>query len=138
MNLLNAAKKKHFESILGGDHVLLHLDSNKEGVSVPQNLANNFSLTLKVSSLFEGEMNYDDESIVVYLKFSGEYFRCELPWISIWGMTDENNAQKIWQKELPKELIVQMAKQKIQDIKNKFLNKKKKNEKPKPTLKRIK
>ncbi len=137
MNLLSATKKKYFESILGGDHVLLHLDSNKEGVAVPQNLTNNYALTLKISSLFEGEMNYDDESIVVYLKFSGEYFRCELPWTSIWGMTDENSEQKIWQKELPKELIVQMAKQKIQDIKNKFL-KKKKNEKPKPTLKRIK
>ena len=137
MNLLSVAKKKHFESIIAGDHVMLHLDSNKEGVSVPNNLSKNHAVTLKVSSLFEGEMTYDDDSIVVYLKFSGEYFRCEIPWISIWGMTDENKEQKIWQKDLPKELILEMAKQKIQDIKNKFL-KKKKNDKPKPTLKRIK
>lgn len=136
MNLLSAAKKKHFESIISGDHVMLHLDSNKEGVNVPKNLTKDHAVTLKVSSLFEGEMTYDENSIIAYLKFSGEYFKCEIPWISIWGMTDENKEQKIWQKDLPKELILKLAKQKIQDIKNKFT--KKKNDKPKPTLKRIK
>lgn len=124
MDVLQAQKKKHFEFLLEQDHVLLHLDSRRVGVIVPKSLSDNPALTLKVSKLFEGEMTYDNSSIVAYLKFSGEYFRCEVPWSSIWGMTSAGGEQKIWQEEFPKELIIEAAKQKFSQIKNRIFGKK--------------
>lgn len=123
MEVIVAQKKKHFELLLEQDHVLLHLDSRQEGVILPMNLSNNPALTLKVSKLFQGEMTYDDSSIVAYLKFSGEYFRCEMPWKSIWGMSSASGEQKIWQQDFPKELMFQVAKQKFIHLKERIFKK---------------
>lgn len=129
MEVLQAQKKKHFELLLEQDHVLLHLDSRKVGVTIPKNLSGNPALTLKVSRLFEGEMTFDNTSIVAYLKFSGEYFRCEVPWVSIWGMSSASGEQKVWQEDFPKELIIEAAKQKLSQIKNRIFGKKSSGEK---------
>ena len=123
MEVLQAQKKKHFELLLEQDHVLLHLDSRKSGVTVPKNLANNPALSLKVSRLFQGEMTFDNKSIVAYLRFNGEYFRCEIPWESIWGMSSASAEQKIWQQDSPKELVIELAKQKFIQLKERIFKK---------------
>ena len=144
MEVIQAQKKKHFEFLLEQDHVLLHLDSRRAGVTVPKNLSGIPALTLKVSRLFEGEMTHDNSSIVAYLKFSGEYFRCEVSWEAIWGMSSANTVQKVWQEDFPKELIIEAAKQKFSQIKNRIFGKKRPDDKPvekearRSELKRIK
>ena len=138
MEVKQAQKKKHFEFLLEQDHVLLHIDSRQEDVIVPKNLANNPALTLKVSRLFQGEMTFDNQSVVAYLKFHGEYFRCEVPWTKIWGMSSAAGEQKIWQADLPKELILNLAKQKLTEIKDKIFKKSSDTEPRKRELKRIK
>lgn len=130
MDVIQAQKKKHFELLLEQDHVLLHLDSRKAGVIVPTNLSDNPALSLKVSRLFQGEMTFDMSKIVVYLKFNGEYFRCEIPWQTIWGMSSAGGEQKVWQQDFPKELIIELAKQKFIQLKERIFKKS-----PAPTTK---
>ena len=66
-----------FSEWFTGDHVLLHLDSRRSGVTVPAHLAGNHSLTLKVSRLFQGRTDYDEERIIAFLKFGGDYAALE-------------------------------------------------------------
>lgn len=134
------------------DHVLIHLDSRKDGVIVPENFQNNPTLTFKLSYNFQGQLSLEEDCINAYLKFSGEYSNCVIPWESLWGITGSDERNKIWSEDVPKELLLQMAKQKLGEIKNKLFGKKKGDEeqtidpdgdgggsrKRKPSLKRVK
>lgn len=119
------------------DHVLLHLDSRRDGVLVPESYANNPTLTLKISYNFQGQITLSDEKVIAFLKFSGTYFECHLPWAAIWGLTGSDERNKIWSEDVPKELLVQMAKQKLGELKSRLFGKKKTGE-DSPTLDRQK
>ncbi len=141
-----------------GDHVLLHIDARREGVDVPAGFKNNHSLTLKVSGFFQGPTTWNDEGVIALLKFSGEYYRCVIPWSSIWGMTSSANEQRIWPEDLPSEVVRDLTLTKLREISSRLLGfkkeKEKETEKPespehetpdnsnirkrKPTLRRIK
>lgn len=114
------------------DHALVHLDSRKTGVVVPENYTNNPTLTLKISYNFQGQITLSDEGVTAYLKFSGSYFECQLPWTAIWGVTGSDERNKIWSEDVPKELLVQMAKQKLGEIKGRLFGKKKTEDQPTP------
>ena len=88
-----------------GDHVLVHLDSRREGVSVPTHLQNNPTLTLKLSYLFQSKTTVSDEGINSFLKFGGSYFECILPWTSVWGLTNDSSQNQVWPEDLPKEVL---------------------------------
>src|SRR5690606_14484441 len=83
---------------------------------VPQHLKDNPALTLKLSSLFQGKTTYDDNSITAFLKFSGDYFECSIPWKKIWGMTSNKEENTIWPEDLPRELVFQFAKAKVKEL----------------------
>ncbi len=121
----NSEKTTKFEDWMQGDHVLLHLDSRREGVEVPAHLRNNPSLTLKVSYLFQGETTHDENGISTYLKFSGDYSKCVLPWNAIWGMTSADGKQMVWPKEMPNELLIAFAKQQLSALGRSVFGKKK-------------
>ena len=89
-------KKEVFELWMEGDHVLVHLDATRENVIVPSNLKSNSALTLKLSHLFQGRTTCSEEGVNTYLKFSGDYFECIIPWDAIFGITSESGEQKIW------------------------------------------
>ena len=105
-----ADKMKTFEEWMKGDHVLLHLDSRREKVEVPAHLAGNSALTLKVSYLFQGTTEHNDEGVTAYLRFSGNYERCVIPWAAIWGMSNDKGEQKIWAEDLPAEILSEIRK----------------------------
>jgi hypothetical protein len=113
-------KKTLFESWIQDDHILIHLDARKDTVLVPQHLKSQHALTLKLSILFQGETKADDEKISSYLRFNNEYFECILPWEAIWGMTSDQGVQKIWEKDLPKEIFHQAARMMIQSMGDKI------------------
>lgn len=146
-------KQKCFEEWMRGEHLLLHLDSRAEGVEVPGYLANNPALTLKLSYLFQGKTEHDDEGITAYLRFSGDYFKCAVPWDAVWGMTGSSGENQIWNEDLPREVVLQLARAKFSELTGKLFTRRKKgaaedeakgNEgqakgpKKTPTLKRIK
>lgn len=150
INLKSSAKKKLFNEYWDDEYVLLHIDSRSPSVIVPETLKNNFSLTLKLSQFFQGETEIEDEQITSYLKFDTEYFKCVIPWEAIWGMTGASKQNKIWTEDLPKEVLMGLAKSKLTELSNRLLGKnkkpvaktekqEKKSDKPKPSfLKRIK
>ncbi|HMO18271.1 MAG TPA: hypothetical protein PKA63_13275 [Oligoflexia bacterium] len=116
MSTTNIDKKKVFDEWIKGDHILLHFDSRLSEVVVPANLKDNYALTLKLSMLFQGETKCDENEISSYLKFSGEYFQCIIPWKSIWGMTSEEGTQKIWEKDIPKEMYRELLKNSLRNV----------------------
>jgi stringent starvation protein B len=114
-------KKSLFDAWIQDDHILVHLDARKEGVSVPSHLKDQHSLTLKLSMLFQGETRTDQENITSYLKFNNEYFECILPWSAVWGMTSDQGVQKIWEQDMPKEVFHQAARIMLQSVGDKVL-----------------
>lgn len=93
-----------FAEWMKGDHVFVHLDARRDGVSVPPHLAMNENLKLKLSYHFQGETTHDDAAISVYLKFNGKYEQCILPWSAIWGLSNSDGETCLWTENLPPEL----------------------------------
>lgn len=91
----------------------MHLDARKEGVEVPSYLADNSALTLKISYLFQGETTHDEKEITTYLRFGGDYCKCVIPWDAIWGITASSQENQIWPEDLPREVVVQLARDKV-------------------------
>lgn len=118
-------KEKKFNEWFANDHVLIHLDSRKPGVQLPDHLLNNPSVTLKLSALFQGKTTITRDSVTSFLRFSGVYSECIVPWTAIWGMTAASGENIIWQEDLSPELLLQMAASKIKDFGGKLLGKKK-------------
>jgi hypothetical protein len=109
VNLSELTKSKIicFEEWMAGDHALVHIDSSRDSVIVPSHLKNNPALTLKLSYLFNGKTTFNENDISAHLKFSGNYFECIIPWDTLWGMSSENGAQKIWKDSFPLEQVIE-------------------------------
>lgn len=117
-------KKAKFEELMQDEFVLVHLDARDEKVIVPESLAGNPSLTLKMSYAFQGQILHDDEQITAYLKFAGVYVECVIPWSTVWGMTSSDQQQAIWPEDLPKEVMIDIARQQFSAIGKKLFGKK--------------
>lgn len=96
-----------------GDHVLVHFDSRVSGTEVPQHLQGDPAVTLKLSYLFQGSTEVDDLAITSYLRFSGEYQGCVIPWSAIWSMTSSEKENTVWPEDLPKEVLIKLATDKV-------------------------
>lgn len=107
-------KIKLFEQWMQGDHVLIYLDSCQEAVIVPQYLKDNKALTLKLSYLFQGETAHNDREISTYLKFSGNYFQCIIPWTAVWGLRSSDGESQVWPDQLPLEVLKDLIVQQIE------------------------
>ncbi|MBP9837524.1 MAG: hypothetical protein KBC84_02310 [Proteobacteria bacterium] len=112
-------KIKVYQEWIKGDHILVHIDSSRDEVIVPQHLKGNKSLTLKLSYLFQGETKHNEQEISSFLRFRGQYFECILPWVAIWGITDENGETQIWPDELPIDVLKNMV---IKQVSKKEVN----------------
>ena len=89
---------------LNCDHVLVHLDSRVAGVTVPEYLQNQPAVVLKLSLLFSGATEYNDNQITANLKFGTEYYECIIPWGAVWGITSCTGKQRIWHDDMPKDV----------------------------------
>ncbi len=123
-------KQKFFEEAMKGDHLLVHLDARSDGVQVPPQFAGNPALTLKLSYLFQGKTTCDEHAVSAYLKFSGEYHHCVVPWSAVWGMTASDQKNHIWSEDVPREVVVQLARAKIAEVGKKLLRRGKKESSP--------
>lgn len=106
------------------EHTLIHLDSRRSGVQVPPDLAKNPALTLKLSYQFQGKTTLNEEAITTFLKFDGNYTECILPWSAIWGMTGSKGKNAVWPEDMPKELLVQLAKEQLRMLGKRIFGKK--------------
>ena len=85
--LLSARKRNALESRLADGLVQVRLDSNVEGVVLPDFLMNRVQVTLNLSYAFRPNVfEIDDLGVCITLSFSGRKFLCELPWDSLYFM----------------------------------------------------
>ncbi|MCB0358849.1 MAG: hypothetical protein KDD44_04415 [Bdellovibrionales bacterium] len=105
------AKRDKFDEFWSGDHILVHLDARHDDVRVPEHLGGESALTLKLSAFFQGEITHDEQQIVAYLKFGGAYEKCVIPWEAVWGMTSDKQEQVIWPEDLPREVVLKIARE---------------------------
>ena len=106
MEIKNLQKKKQFEQWIELDHLLIQIDARRDDVSVPVHFKNTSALALKISKNFQGELNYDDEKISVYLLFGDNYFCCNVPWDAIWGISNCNEESRVWKEDIPKDCLL--------------------------------
>jgi hypothetical protein len=83
-------------------------------------LKNNPALTLKLSSLFQGHIEHNDERVLAQLKFNEEYFCCIVPWEAVWSITDSNGKNTMWPEDVPKELLMKSIGDKLKSIGSKL------------------
>lgn len=125
----NDEKRQVFEEWMKGDHVLLHIDGRNENVELPSHLKDNSAVTLKLSYNFQGETKHDNEAITSFLRFSGQYVECVVPWDAIWGITASNSENRVWPEDTPREVVLQMARHKLSEVGKKLFGKDKGKEK---------
>lgn len=87
------------------DYVLVHLDPKNRDLMVPDHLAGDPSITLKLSRYFRGSLELNDDLISAELLFGGEYFTCVIPYDSIWGCTSESGENIIWPESTPEDVL---------------------------------
>jgi|GEM_PF-3522255 len=127
-------KLREFEKMIDDEYVMVNLDARAEGVIVPEGLKENAALALKLSRLFQGKMTSDDFGINVYLRFSGEYFQCVLPWDSIWSIHGSSGQNVIWNEDVPSEIMIQLAKEKVREFARRLVGKRTKTPTPEPAI----
>lgn len=100
--------KRVLQEYLDKGTVFILVDSNVEGVSLPQHLMNSLQVKLNLSRAFKTNIfKMDDEKVIVDLGFNGERVVCMMPYKSIYYIAsadDHLNGFEI-SENLPIELL---------------------------------
>jgi stringent starvation protein B len=101
VKIAEKGKKETINRYLIDEHVLIHIKPDITGVTIPEHLTKQPSVTLKISKFFQGNLAMLEEQIETELKFSGQYFKCVVPYQAIWGVTTIKGENVIWPKDVP-------------------------------------
>lgn len=123
VNFRSQQKSRFLKRALEGDHALVHLDSRREDVEVPEDLSDNHALTLKLSERFNGNMELSDSEVQAELKFSGTYFNCRFSWDAVWAISTSDGEQKTWVEDMPKSLLLALSVSKLKEAAQKLTGK---------------
>jgi hypothetical protein len=93
------------EKLLNDEQVLVHINPQRPGVELPNHLADNRSVTLRLSRYFKGELITDEEKVTAELLFGSQYSTCVLPWDSIWGASSISGDEFVWASSAPDEIL---------------------------------
>lgn len=106
------SKKEQIQRLLKHGSVFVHLDPRREGVVVPQWLADQPQLVLQLGLNFAipiPDLEIDDLGVRCTLSFNRTPFQCELPWAAIYALVADDGQVTLWPTELPAELASQQA-----------------------------
>lgn len=98
--------------LLNDEQVLVHINPQLAGVSLPEHLMKNRSVTLRLSRYFRGDLTTDDSQVSAELLFGSEYFTCIIPWNSIWGASSAFGEEFLWSNAAPAQFAEIMANEK--------------------------
>lgn len=86
------------------------LDSRRPFVHVPERFMDNAELKLKLSNRYSGmNLTYGNGLFYANLSFSGEVFRCRIPWSAVYIIARESDKKCVpFFEDAPKELIVEL------------------------------
>jgi len=125
VEIKNLQKKKQYEQWIELDHLLVQVDARREDVNVPVHLKDSSALALKLSKNFQGQLSHDEDQITAYLLFSGNYFCCTIPWSAIWGISNCDEESRVWKEDIPKEVLIELAKARFSEIGRKLFGREK-------------
>jgi hypothetical protein len=100
-----ADQKTTIERLLDDEQVLVHINPGFSGVVIPSHLAENKTVTLRLSRYFKGELVTDEEKISAELLFGPTYITCVIPWRSIWGASSLRGDEYVWKEAAPEEIV---------------------------------
>ena len=102
---IRADQKKTIEKLLNDEQVLVHVNPQCQGLTIPSHLCGNRTVTLRLSRFFKGALSTDDQKISAELLFGPDYFSCTIPWNSIWGASSVRGEEHIWAEAAPDEIL---------------------------------
>ncbi|MCB0335957.1 MAG: hypothetical protein KDD62_06610 [Bdellovibrionales bacterium] len=99
--------------------ILVHLNPTTEGVTIPEHLKGDPSVTLKLSQHFRGRMHLTQNKIIAELLFQGNYFDCHIPLDAIWGCSTETDKNHVWPESMPENVVSQLISDNLEIIETK-------------------
>lgn len=112
----SADQKTTIERLLDDEQVLVHINPATPGVVIPQHLAENRTVTLRLSRFFKGDLSLNEEHVTAELLFGPEYFTCVLPWDCIWGASSIRGQEYIWAEAAPEEILTMFLSQRDEKL----------------------
>jgi stringent starvation protein B len=97
-------KRSLLEELLKEDYAFVHIHSRIPGVSLPLDVMQSDTVTLKLSHNFSGKMTVGSECIEAELRFGPRTYHCKIPWQAVWGMSAIDERRFVWPDEVPQTL----------------------------------
>lgn len=104
-------KRSVVDAMLKDGPVLLHLDARRPGVRVPQGLADDPALVLRIGYQLAPaipDLTVDDEGVRATLTFRGVPHACVVPWSALFAVTNEAGQGLVYDKDVPPEVAARM------------------------------
>lgn len=105
------SKKDILTRLLNFEYILVFVNTKSDGLIIPEYLKVEPTVTLKLSSHFEGKMEIFHDRVEAVLRFKGQYFPCTIPLNSIWGASTPKGSNYFWFESAP-EIVLQAAEKK--------------------------
>lgn len=109
-------QKATIEKLLDDEQVLVHLNPSCGGVSLPDYLMDNRTVTLRLSRFFKGSMKTSEVGIEAELLFGPEYFLCCIPWDCVWGASSVRGEEFVWAEAAPPEILHMVLSQESDEL----------------------
>ena len=102
-------KRRTLEALLARGAVLVHVDARRAEVSVPPRFRADPSLVLRFGhdlSPAIADLVVDDEAVSGTLTFSGQPYRCVLPWSAVYAaMVEGEQRGTVWPEDVPEDVL---------------------------------
>lgn len=102
-------KRRTLEALLARGAVLVHVDARRAEVSVPARFRADPSLVLRFGynlSPAIADLVVDDEAVSGTLTFSGQPYRCVLPWTAVYAaMVEGEQRGTVWPEDVPEDVL---------------------------------
>jgi len=102
-------KRRTVEQLLTRGPVLVHVDARRAEVSVPSRFRADPSLVLRFGYNLTpaiSDLTVDDDAIAGTLSFSGQPFRCILPWTAVYAaMVEGEQRGTVWPEDVPEDVL---------------------------------
>lgn len=102
-------KRRTFEALLARGAVLVHVDARRAEVNVPPRFRADPSLVLRFGydlSPAITDLHVDDEAVSGTLTFSGQPYRCVLPWTAVYAaMVEGEQRGTVWPEDVPEDVL---------------------------------
>jgi stringent starvation protein B len=107
--ILNRDKFKTLNKLINDEYVLIHINPEIEGTELPPHLANQPTVTLKISRLFRGNVVVENRIVRAELLFGSTYFECIIPLEAVWACTSVGGFTQVWETNEKIEKLLEEA-----------------------------